>query len=237
MASGDVFGAAIQAHAQSKSEGKIIVENNVGDGYEIPLHYLFREFQEMPELEKRALAECKGNVLEVGAGAGSHARCLRKTGMDPFLIDTSQGAVQYLSSTGFRAEKVDYFDFRSTEKFDTILMMMNGIGIVQKVNRFQEFFDKAKSLLSSDGQIICDSADLSYLYEDENGEIWIDLNSDYYGEVEFKMKFEEVETDWFPWLFVDFDTLNFYASENGFDCECLMTDENSQFLARLTAKK
>ncbi|MCH2233753.1 MAG: class I SAM-dependent methyltransferase [Crocinitomicaceae bacterium] len=237
MASRDVFGAAIQAHAKSGDEGKIIVENNVGDGYEIPLNYLFREFSEMPEIEKKALSECSGSVLEVGAGAGAHASCLKKMGKDIELIDTSEGAVKHLVDEGYNAHCVNYFDFQSHQKFDTILMMMNGIGIVEKVERFEEFFKKAKTLLTENGQIICDSADLSYLYEDENGEIWIDLNANYYGEVEFKMSFKDNETDWFPWLFVDFQTLEYYASENGFTCECLMTDENSQFLARLTQMK
>ena len=237
MSSDDVFGEAILAHVKEGNSGKIIVENNVGDGYEIPLQYLFREYNEMPEIEKMALAECYGDVLEVGAGAGAHAVCLKKMGRNLMLIDTSPGAVEHLKTEGFETACVDLFDFTAPKKFDTMLMMMNGIGVVQTVDRFEEFFAKAKLLLKEDGQILCDSADVSYLFEDDNGEIWIDLNADYYGEVEFKMQFENHSTDWFPWLFVDFQTLAYYASKNGFDCECLMVDDNSQFLAKLTPSK
>ena len=237
MATKDVFGEAITSFLSKPSKKSIKVQSKIGDGYEIPLPYLFRSYSDMPELEKLAIAQCKGHVLDVGAGAGAHSTHLITQGIKVHAIDVSEQAILLLKEKNIPSTCSDFFTLNAPEKFDTILMMMNGIGIVEKVNRFEDFFNTARTLLNKDGFIICDSADVSYLFEDENGEIWIDINSNYYGEVDFKMTFEATETDWFPWLFVDFNTLSLYAERSNFGCELIKQDDNSQFLAKLWPKR
>ncbi len=69
--------------------------------------------------------------------------------------------------------------------------MMNGIGISEKLEALKPFLAKCKSLLSENGQILLDSTDIKYLYEDEDDSVWIDLNSSYYGEFQFQMHYKE----------------------------------------------
>ena len=44
----------------------------------IPLPYLFRDFDQMPAVEQRALELARGKVLDIGCGAGSHALYLQE---------------------------------------------------------------------------------------------------------------------------------------------------------------
>ena len=118
--------------------------------------------------------------------------------------------------------------------YDTLLLLMNGIGIVGRLVRLPEFFMRAKQLLTTGGQILLDSSDLRYVYEDEDGSWDIDLNAAYYGEVDFQMKYRQITGVPFDWLYVDFDTLAGYAMENGFRAEKMTDGQHYDYLARLT---
>ena len=47
----------------------------------IPLPYLFRDFDEMPKLEQKALELAHGKVLDIGCGAGNHTLYLQPRDM------------------------------------------------------------------------------------------------------------------------------------------------------------
>lgn len=111
---------------------------------------------------------------------------------------------------------------------------MNGAGIAETIDKLPSFLCKAKELLNIDGQILLDSSDLIYLFEDEDGSALIDLNGKYYGELEYTFSFNKVKGEPFKWLFVDFDTLQAVASSCGLNCELIEQDNHYQYLARLT---
>ena len=91
-----------------------------------------------------------------------------------------------------------------------------------------------RSLLNPDGCVLIDSSDLSYLYEDEDGNLEIDLAADYYGQVDYQMAYKDVEGESFDWLYADFETLSYYAEESGFRCELVAEGEHYDYLAKLT---
>lgn len=231
----DIFGEAIQDYSKFGHAKSILVENNVSDGYEIPVEYLFRSLQEMPEIERRAIDLCGKKVLDVGSAAGVHAKELIAKNHEVTCLDISPKAVEYVRSKGYHAIHKDFFDFNE-DSYDSLLFLMNGIGIAKDIDGLKVFLEHCKSLLNPGGNILLDSADLSYLHEDENGEIWIDLNASYYGEVQFRMTYKNMDSGWFPWLFIDFDTLAFYADELGYSCRFVVGDDENQFLAELKLK-
>lgn len=229
---GDPIGMAILEYIQSPSDEEIIVSSDLCDDDAIPVKLLFRSLEEMPDIEQKALALCKGDVLEVGAGAGVHALELIKKGHNITAIDISNGAVQYLKKLGINSEQINFFDFKS-KKFDTILLLMNGIGISKNLETLPLFLEHAKTLLNPNGQIICDSTDVSYIYEDEEDSIWVNLNASYQGDFKFKMKYKDDETEWFEWLYVDFDNLEKAAEKTGFRAKKAIEEED-RYLAVLT---
>jgi len=218
---GDPIGVAIQEFAKTRKPDDIIVTSDICDDDIIPLEVLFRNYDEMPEIEQTALDHASGKVLDVGSGAGIHAVYLQDQGMDVTCIDISQGAVDYLNANGLKAQRINFFSLKD-QQFDTILMLMNGIGIAGKLSN-----------LKPGGKILCDSSDIRYLYEDEDGSLWIDLNTDYYGNFRFQMKYKKEKGPWFDWLYVDFDTL-FQAAKNvGLKAQRIVEIED-HYLAEIT---
>lgn len=119
-------------------------------------------------------------------------------------------------------------------QYDTILMLMNGIGIVGTLDRMTVFFRLLNKILSEKGQVLCDSSDISYIFEDENGIIKYPDNDRYYGEVSFQMKYKNTVGEPFNWLYIDSNTLQRVAEENGFYVEVIAEGKHYDYLARIT---
>jgi len=230
----DPLGLAISDFINKKETPDIIVHSDLCDDDVMPVPYLFRTYENMPPIERKALSLCKGTILDVGAGAGCHALFLKNKHFKVKAIDTSAGVVDYLTSINIDSECIDFLDF-SNNKYDTLLMLMNGIGIAGNLESLEAFLQHAQTLLQPGGQILCDSTDISYMYIDDEGGKWMDLASNYYGEMQFQMTYKTTKTDWFPWLYIDFDTLEQKAKNVGLKAEMVIDSENDQFLAKLTA--
>jgi SAM-dependent methyltransferase len=229
---GDPIGVAIQEYATKRKPADIIVKSDICDDDIIPIEVLFRTYEEMPELEKLALSKCTGKVLDIGAGAGMHAHQLKDNGLDVHCIDISEGAVDFMKKSGLKAEKINFFDLKN-EKFDTLLMLMNGIGIAGTLANLESMLTQAKSLLNPNGKILCDSSDIKYLYEDEEGGMWMDLNTEYYGNFQFQMEYNNEIGSKFDWLYVDFDNL-FQAAKNVGLKARKIYDQDDHFLAEIS---
>jgi methylase of polypeptide subunit release factors len=231
----DVIGEALRAYYSTQKKNNIEVISSVSEDDVIPVDYLFRTFDEMPTLEQKALDLCTGNVLDVGAAAGCHSLALNQRGVKTTAIDTSKGAVEVMLQQGVTAQEQDFYKVK--EHYDTVLILMNGSGIAGTITNLPHFLNHAKSLLNEGGQILLDSSDIKYLYEEEDGSMWLDLNSAYYGEVTYQMKFRDLITEPFDWLFVDYNKLNDIATKCGLTCELVEQGEHYDYLARLTINK
>jgi len=228
----DPIGLAIYSYHKNQKDLDIIVKSDICTDDIIPIEVLFRSFSEMPELEKIALDKCQGEILDVGACAGPHCSELIKRGFNVQAIEISKGAVSYLKSNNVSAELSSFLNY-SNGNFDTILMLMNGIGIAGKLTNLEKYLIHAINLLNKNGKVLCDSSDIRYLYEEEDGSLWMDLNSEYFGNFRFQMEYKNCKSPWFDWLYVDYDNLHKIASSVGFSCKKIY-EENNHFLAELT---
>ncbi len=233
----DPMGAAIADFYAKGRTAKLRVFSSQFDEDEIPTGHLFRTFDEMPLLEQMALQLAHGKILDCGAGSGCHALALQDMGKEVEAIDISPLSVDVMQKRGVRqAYQINLFDENYLKKFDTVLMLMNGSGIIGKLENMDAFFFKMKQLLNPDGCIYMDSSDLRYLFEDEDGSYVIDLAGDYYGEIDFRMQYKQIKGEPFDWLYVDFKTLAYYAEKNGFTAELIHEGEHYNYLARLKMK-
>lgn len=232
----DPMGAAIYDFYKTGKADTLIVRSSMFDDDEIPVPSLFREYDQMPEIEQKALQEASGSILDVGAGSGCHSIALQNMGKKATAIDISALSVEVMKDRGVDARCVNFYDEEFTGKFDTILMLMNGTGIAGNIDNMPTFLNRLTSLLNPGGSVLIDSSDLRYLYEDEDGNFEIDLADDYYGMVDYQMVYKDIEGEPFDWLYVDFETLAYYAEEAGFDCEFLAEGEHYDYLAKLTLK-
>ena len=232
----DPMGRAIFDYYSTKKTGKLRVLSSMFYEDEIPVPTLFRTFAEMPIQEQKAIELCRGKVLDVGAGSGCHSIVIKERGLEPIAIDISELSVEVMRDRGIDARNINFFDETFTEKFDTILFAMNGIGIVGKIERLPDFFRSIKRLLAPGGQVLLDSSDIKYIFMDEDGSMDIDLAAGYYGEIDYKMRYKNITGEPFDWLYIDFDTLSMYAEEHGFNCEKCIDGEHYDYLARITLK-
>lgn len=229
----DIIGKAIGDFSSGIKNREIIVHSDRCDTDEIPVHYLFRTIDEMPEIERIALKQCRGSILDIGAGAGCHALYLQSQNMQVTCLDTSAGAIAHLRNNNLEAIHGTIFDIQNRQ-FDTLLLLMNGIGIAGTMTELPAFLNQLKKLLKPGGRILCDSTDISYLYTEDDGSVWINLNDRYYGEMIFEMEYMGQRGNSFPWLYVDFDNLDNHASRAGLSCTHFAAGENNHYLALLT---
>ena len=232
----DPMGRAIYDYFQTGRAGKLRVFSSQFDEDEIPVATLFRSYEEMPPIEQTALRLAAGSILDVGAGSGCHTLALREMGKDALPIDISPLSVRVMQARGLDARLTNLFDPHFCNRFDTILMLMNGSGIIGKLANIGDFFLRMKQLLNAGGCILMDSSDLKYLFEEEDGSFLLNLDGDYYGEVDFRMQYKQIKGEAFDWLYIDFDTLSLYASQYEFKTELMERDDHYAFLAKLTLR-
>ena len=230
----DPMGAAILDYQKSERVGRLRVLSSMFEEDEMPVKHLFRNLEEMPMLEQKALSLAKGKVLDVGAGAGCHALALQAQSIAVKAIDISPLSCEAMELRGVKdAECINLFDEHLETGFDTILLLMNGTGIAGKIENLPTLFNRLKALLNKDGQILIDSSDLKYIYENEDGSFDINLNGAYYGEVDFQMIYKDVKGDCFDWLYVDFPLLKSIAESCGMHGELVAEGEHYDYLARI----
>ena len=194
----------------------------------IETSYLFRTYKDFPEVEKLAMENAQGNILDIGCGAGSHSVYLKSQGKSVEALDISPYISGVMSAKGIKTHLTDILDFKPTKKYDTLLLLMNGLGIAGKRNRLPLFFNHLKTLLNPGGQILLESCSTDYLFEDpEEAKVFS-------GEILYQMEYKDIKGSPFYWLYLSFDDLKAYAKQNGLHAENLKQMDNSTYLAKLT---
>ncbi len=230
----DVFGTALLEYQNGVYSEDIVTFSSLDEEDKIPLPYLFRDFDGMPQIEQKALELCKGNTLDIGCGAGSHSLYLQKKGFEVTALDSSKGAIETCRLRGIENRvHTDILNFKD-RKFDTLLMLMNGIGVVGHLEKLSSFLKHLKTLLTPGGQILLDSSDIIYMFdEDEDGGRWVPDSGSYYGEVAFTMQYKGLKSESFIWLYLDYHTLKSAATINDLHCEIVRKGEHYDYLARI----
>ena len=231
----DLFGKAILDYQTNSLPENIITSTSISEEDEMEVAYLFRSFDEMPAIEQKALQLANGKTLDIGCGAGSHSLYLQnERNIDVHSIDISKNAIQACLLRGLKnVQAIDVLDLEN-EKYDTILLLMNGTGIFETLEKSTIYLQKLKSILNPNGQILIDSSDIIYMFdEDEDGGKWIPSDN-YYGELTFSLQYKKEKEVDFPWLYMDYNTLQNAALANGLKCQLILEGNHFDYLAQLT---
>ncbi len=227
----DLFGRALLDYWTKNEPEDLITFTNLTDKEILPVSYLFRNYEEMPDIEKKALSLSFGKILDVGAGSGTHSAYLQNKGFDVTALDFSPNAVKVLHKRQIhKVEQADFFSYSSDEKFDTILFLMNGIGIVEKAVYADKLFKQLDTLLTSKGQALIHSSDLKYLFETSGG--YLIPHEGYYGDVRFTVQYKNEEES-FDWTYIDEETLALFARQNGFNSKKIAESDYGDFLIKV----
>lgn len=205
----------------------------------ISVDYLFRNYEDMPLLERQALSLCYGRVLDAGAGSGTHTLWLQhNTDTEPWAADISGMAVETMKKRGIlRASTTDLLTESFPVRFDTILMMMNNIGICGTVAGYKHFLTHAADkLLAPGGQILFTSTDISYMYDTDTPDWLQSFNKYYFGEIVYRMSYGKSRSKKFKWLYIDERLACQLAEKHGYKADIISIDSKQHYLARLTWK-
>ena len=230
----DVFGNALLDYNKFPNSQELITWTSITGEDPVPLSYFFRTYNQMPKIEQMALDMTYGNVLDIGCGSGCHGIYLQNERKLSVLgLDSSPAAIKVAGERGL-LQKINQsiFDFRE-ETFDTLLLLMNGVGICGSLERLELLMEKLKSLMNPGGQVFMDSSDLIYLFDESPIGEKIIPASRYYGELEYSVKYKN-KTETFPWLYIDFGLLSEKALQAGLGISLLLEGANWDYLARLT---
>ena len=232
----DLMGRAIWDYYYQENSEDLQTETSISEMDDLPVSYLFRDYQDMNALEKKALDLSFGKVLDVGSGAGSHSLYLQnERKLEVTALDISPKSIEICKARGVKnAICEDLLQF-SEKNFDTILLLMNGTGIFQSLEHIDQYLQKLKSLVAENGQILLDSTDILYMYDqDEDGGVLVPATG-YYGELDYYLHYKGESELPMKWLYLDFDTLENAAIANGFKIQKIEQLEDS-YLAQLTLK-
>ena len=232
----DLMGRAIWDYYYQENSEDLQTETSISELDDLPVSYLFRDYQEMNALEKKALDSSFGKVLDVGSGAGSHSLYLQnERKLEVTALDISPKSIEVCKARGVKNAICEDLLRFSEKNFDTVLLLMNGTGIFQSLEHIDQYLQKLKSLVAENGQILIDSTDILYMYDqDEEGGVLVPAKG-YYGELDYYLHYKGESELPMKWLYLDFDTLENAAIANGFKIQKIEQLEDS-YLAKLTVK-
>ena len=232
----DLMGRAIWDYFYQENPEDLQTETSISELDDLPVSYLFRNYKEMNALEQKALDLSFGKVLDVGAGAGSHSLYLQnEKKLEVTALDISPKSIEICKARGVKNAVCEDFLKFSNDKFDTILLLMNGTGIFQSLKNVDQYLQKLKNLISENGQILLDSTDILYMYDqDDDGGVLVPATG-YYGELDYYIHYKGESELPMKWLYLDFNTLKNAAIANGFKIQKIKQLDDS-YLAKLTVK-
>lgn len=230
----DLFGKAILDFQTNNAPEDLVTETNISEADAMSVAYLFRDFKQMPKIEQKALQLAKGKILDVGCGAGSHALYLQEKGFEVTAIDISANAIKACQLRGLENANVLNILEAGNQKFDTILLLMNGTGIFGTLAQTSNYLQKLKSLLTPNGQILIDSSDIIYMFDEAEDGSYLVPADGYYGELVFTIHYKNETEEPFPWLYLDYNTLQNAAHANGLQCKLVQEGKHFDYLAKLT---
>ena len=227
----DVFGQALMDFYHNSFEPPLLLHNQYGPPEQIPLEKFFEKEKEFSDLGIFALEHVIGNTLDVGAAAGRVALALQNRGINVTAMDSSPGCCEIMKEIGVNNILIKNIYTYKEVRYDTIIMLMNGIGVAGSIEGLKKLLIHLKSIVRPTGQVVLDSSDISYLYEDI-----VSPKDSYFGELTYQYEYKQIMDDPIKWLYIDQEKLAEIADEAGWMCQIIFEDDTDAYLARLQMK-
>ncbi len=229
----DIFGRCCTDYYNGDKNAQIIVHTDIAETDILPAEHLFRGFDQMPHHEQTALQQARGDILDIGACAGSHSLYLQSLGYNVTALDISAGCCEIMTNRGVKNVLCEDIFKHTGKTYDSILLLMNGIGIAGNLSKLPVLLEHLRTLLNPGGKIIFDSSDLQYLYLEDDGSIAIPLTEKYYGELIYNLEYKNKKSGKFNWFFVDPYTIEAVAGQCNFKMQFIAEGAHYDYVACL----
>jgi SAM-dependent methyltransferase len=231
------LGLAIADYFDGDTQAAVKISRDDNEITDLAISSFFRGPTAIP-LDAIALDNCRGRVLDVGAGAGIHTLYLQNKGFSVGAMDVSPEACKVIRKRGVKEVYcVSFADFKA-EPFDTLLILGRSIGMVENLAGLDSFFKDARQLVKRGGQILLNALDVSKTTDPQNL-AYQKANRQagrYIGEIKMRLEYKGVKGPVTGFLHVDAVTLAEHAAKAGWSCEILVQEKDGNYLARLTNK-
>lgn len=221
------LGLALQHFLDRGEDTAIGVHRSDGLSYSIEARDFFVVGGRLGPLDEEALRQSRGRILDVGAGAGRHALALQEGGREVVAIDISPLCVDIMRRRGvLEARLADVFRVEAEDfgQFDTILFLMQSIGIAGSLFGLERLLVSLRPLLRPGGQILFDSsANVSVSAQGKSSSEGIDVYFSHDG----------LEGESFSWIYIDERSLSETAGRLGWSMDVLVRMQEGEYLARL----
>lgn len=195
----------------------------------------FETFDRWPEFERRAMDYVRGNVLDIGCGAGRHALYLQENGFEVVGLDASPLAIEVCRLRGLRAlvnRSVTQID-RSLGTFDTLLMLGNNFGLMGGERRARWLLKRFRAITSSSGRIVAGTMDP---YETDKAEhvAYHQLNlrrGRMGGQVRIRVRYRGFKGAWMDYLFVSRQELEALLDGTGWEVTGTIDGDDARYVA------
>jgi 2-polyprenyl-3-methyl-5-hydroxy-6-metoxy-1,4-benzoquinol methylase len=232
------YGLALADYYNGNLDSIITIIRDDGKKFQLPVEKFFNKYPNFTKIEKLALDLCFGDVLDIGAGTGRHSIVLQNKGINVFAIDIIPEAVDIMRKNGLTNIKcIDIYDFKG-QKFDTLLLLMHGIGMTENITGLNHFLNHAHLLINPNGILVFDSLDVrvSCNHEDLEYQKRNILMNRYFGEIHMQFEYKGLIGEPYIWLHIDPETLISESLKTGWNCEIIYKETSGDYLAKLTEK-
>ena len=229
------LGRAFMDYVAGDKEATLTLYREDGESGPLPVAEFFREADANP-LEKVALDNCRGRILDIGAGVGIHSLYLQNKGHSVCGLDILPKACEVMRDRGigevFCGSNYEY----KGEPFDTLLLMGRSIGNVETLAGLDDFLADVRRLAKPNGRIILNSADVRITDNPQHLDYhkFVRHAGRYIGEMRIYLEYKGVKGPMFGLLHVDPATMEEYARKNSWTFEVLYRTEDGNYLAGLT---
>ena len=230
------LGAALLAYHNGRHDAFLRIDSDVFDSEDVAVRHYYRPDKDrLEDLDRRALERCKGAVLDAGAGAGRHTLDLQCRGLEVTAIDVAKDAVQVMLDRGISDVRQGDIFTSDLGSYDTILILMNGIGMAGRHEGLEKLFNRLRQLLKPGGRVVFDAAGLDAEISRLDAENLSDMaiGRPHLGEVYFRLTFDDLEGSWYPWLFPTSTQVADAAHDAGFDFTVMGRGARGAFLAEV----
>jgi SAM-dependent methyltransferase len=209
----DAYGHEISDYLKGNLHAYEVVERE--DGY-VDISYgpkgYLAEYKDWPPWQRKGIRFARGEVLDIGCGAGRCLLYLQQKGLDVTGIDISPLAIKVCKQRGVKKALVKSITEIGPDLgiFDTIIMYGNNFGLFGSYKRAKWLLRKMHKMTTDKGRIIAESLDpyttdypehLAYhKYNRRRGRMG--------GQIRLRIRYKKYASPYFDYLLVSKDELN-----------------------------
>jgi SAM-dependent methyltransferase len=197
-----------------------------------PAEWYFLPAEEWPEFERAGVGKARGDVLDVGCGAGRTTLWLQDRGHRVLAVDRSPGAVAVAADRGVERAVAGDMDLLpvTADEFDTVLFAGQQFGLGSERRDLAERLRRLWTVLPPGGRVVADLTDPERVVDTEHAEYQADNRlGEGLTRRRFRLEYDGEVGPWVELLSVSPDLLAALGDETGWTVDLTREDGGAHY--------